>query len=106
MIFVSNRTVIGSGEVGYMKVKVKIHDLLTGLAATFTSFDQGSELFKVVDDKIGTRTCEFLLCKRSRDWRGNAFTVIMLLRSGHQFYLGSQSWKSSAGGVMPSRFIL
>jgi len=43
-----------------------------GLAAAFTSFDQGSELFKVVDDKIRTRTCEFLLCEGSRDCRGNA----------------------------------
>src|SRR5271169_4431639 len=28
------------------------------VSAAFTSFDQGPELFKVVDDKIRTRTCE------------------------------------------------
>jgi hypothetical protein len=36
---------------------------LPGPSAALTSFDQGPELFKVVDDKIRTRTCEFLLCE-------------------------------------------
>src|ERR1700739_5033343 len=52
--------------------KATFREDLQGLAAALTSFDQGSELFKVVDDKIRTRTCEFLLCERSSGCRGNA----------------------------------